>query len=126
MFIFGKIIRLCIILFLGFSIIFSLYSIYRDLIEEKLIEKTKIQGNEIVDALERYFAENKRYPDSLDKLVPKYLTKIPRPKWGQGWRYISGGESFFIETGYKDILGGNEYYPSLQYFIEIHEWLLDS
>lgn len=35
------------------------------------------RANEVVQALKRFHAEQQRYPDKLDELVPKYLPRVP-------------------------------------------------
>ena len=122
----SKIMRICMILILGFLIIFAGYSMYRNLIDENLRKETMVSGDKIVKGLESYFLKYNKYPDSLNELIPEYLDKIPKAKWGEGWRYESDSKSFWIETGYKDVLGGEDYYPSLHYFHEEKKWILDS
>jgi hypothetical protein len=41
----------------------------------------------VARALDRYRRRNGRYPDRLDRLVPKYLDKLPRDPWGRGLIY---------------------------------------
>ena len=42
-------------------------------------EKTAIErGNQIIEALENYYADNGYYPNKLEELRPKYIKRIPR------------------------------------------------
>lgn len=38
---------------------------------------SKERADEVVQALKRFHAEQQRYPDKLDDLVPKYLPRVP-------------------------------------------------
>jgi hypothetical protein len=57
----------------------------------------------VLEALEAYKKDNATYPDSLDDLIPKYLTEIPRPPIGlirdEGDRfvYLNYGDSYALE-----------------------------
>jgi hypothetical protein len=52
------------------------------------LEKTKRQGQELVEALRAYRADHGAYPEALEALVPGYLPKLEPPAWGLGvWRY---------------------------------------
>lgn len=89
--------------------------------------ETMAIGDEIVEALDRYFSEHGRYPNSFDALVPKYLDKIKAPIWGEAWQYESyppNGDAFELKVGYKD--WGNSYYPVMYYISTEKKWLYDS
>ncbi|HAX61875.1 MAG TPA: hypothetical protein DCX95_04890 [Elusimicrobia bacterium] len=45
---------------------------------ENKIEKVMENGNIIISALEKYYSDNKNYPEELSELIPEYLTKIPK------------------------------------------------
>ena len=78
-------------------------------------------GNEIVEALQTYYDDNKRYPISLDELVPKYLKEIKEPLWGDsGWEY--GGSPSLLKVGYKSY---DALYPMMIYNQE-HGWIYDT
>jgi hypothetical protein len=54
-------------------------------------------GNTIVEALERYKLDKGEYPESLEQLVPDYMSKIPKHKVGtKRWKYTSGGTNFVL------------------------------
>lgn len=39
----------------------------------------------VIAAVEQYKAAEKRYPDKLEQLMPKYLAAVPRGRWGKFW-----------------------------------------
>lgn len=45
--------------------------------DEKALVEIKIQAQPIIEALDRYYADNGYYPYALKELEPKYLYKIP-------------------------------------------------
>jgi hypothetical protein len=64
--------------------------------DTKHLEETKQIGNTVVQALEKYRADNGRYPVSLEKLVPAYLFEIPKPTWGlKKWKYETENKDEF-------------------------------
>ena len=83
-------------------------------------------GNEIVGALEKYFADHGQYPNSLNVLVPKYIEQIKPPTWGKGWIYTPfyGSKTFMLETGYKS-WGGSSLYPVMSYDSDNKRWIVD-
>ncbi len=91
-----------------------------DLIESGRLATIDL-GNEIVEALEGYYADTGRYPASLDELVPKYLNEIKEPLWGDsGWEY--GGSPAQLKVGYKS---RGQLYPMMVYNSE-HGWIYDA
>jgi ABC-type transport system substrate-binding protein len=77
------------------------------------IEYNMIQGNKIIDAIERYYEANGYYPENLDCLVPVYLAEIPLTKDGQTFKYRLNdyfiyGLSFNI-PGTENVHGGCGY-----------------
>ena len=78
-------------------------------------------GDELVNALETYYNDKQKYPNSLDDLVPHYLDIVQEPKWGDsGWEYDGGPES--LKVGYKTKHGG--LYPQMVYTKQ--GWVYDS
>jgi len=57
----------------------------------------------VLEALEAYKKDNATYPESLNELVPKYLTEIPRPPIGlirddgDRFTYLNYGDSYALE-----------------------------
>jgi hypothetical protein len=70
-----------------------------DLIERRNLRATVRAGDEIVDALEGYRATEGRYPQSLEELIPKYLSSIPAARWGlKTWQYSANGNEFSLQV----------------------------
>ena len=60
-------------------------------------QRLAIVLNQIIFALKTYRAENGKYPDSLNALVPNYLDRIPpNPLKGEEFDYSSDGENFIL------------------------------
>ena len=60
---------------------------------EKNIVITETRGMQVVQALSKHKLEAKNYPDSLDKLVPKFISALPKCPGGEGFGYSqSNGE----------------------------------
>jgi hypothetical protein len=108
-------------------VLIILFFIYMDFLDpnrpskrrERLYETRKI-GIDIVVALEAYHNEHNQYPKVLDALLPKYLNKVEPPTWGNsGWLYTSGGQGFYLETGYKMM---DTLYPAMYYYSSERQW----
>ena len=84
--------------------------------------ETMAIGDEIVKALDNYFGDHSRYPNSLESLVPNYLDQIKLPKWGEKWEYKSDEKSFWLEVGYKSF-GSTKNYPVMYYTPQ--GWVVD-
>jgi hypothetical protein len=76
-------------------------------IDEKEINKAKLEGcysnlKNIATALEMYYQDYKKYPDTLSALVPSYLKKIPEcPAAGKdvysgSYRLIDNGKDYMM------------------------------
>ena len=113
-----------ILILIVISVVFL--ELFIDLDKDRL--ETMDVGNEIIKALESYYAENGKYPQSLNQLVPKYLHEIKFPKWGEGgWVYKYGDPNYFrITVGYKN--WGKSYYPVMYYSSAQKEvgWICDN
>jgi hypothetical protein len=57
----------------------------------------------IVAAVEAYKVSNKRYPEKLAELQPKYLGKIPRPAPGTNFVYASSSDGAAAWFGYQTL-----------------------
>ena len=57
--------------------------------EKDTAKKIIIAGRSVISALEHFYIDNERYPDTLRELTTKYLQSIPTPKiLGQrSWQY---------------------------------------
>jgi hypothetical protein len=88
------------------------------------INASKVRGDMIVEQLERFHTEEGRYPESLDDLVPEYLTEIPHPTDGEGFFYEPRDNGFRLKFGYwfvKDI----DLYPRCCFSSSEKKWLID-
>lgn len=72
-----------------FLLVFIIASqVYRSDWSDDLIVESKLRGDEIAVALEKYFRDHSYYPDSLTSLVPKYIESIKQPVAGKRqWEY---------------------------------------
>ncbi len=63
---------------------------------EKDVKAAKKEVERIAEAVKKFHAAKKRYPDKLAELVPGYLAKVPDPIVGDDltWGYRSRGDSF--------------------------------
>lgn len=53
------------------------------MLDHQASEKEQRNYDTIIAAVEQYKAAEKRYPDTLDQLVPKYLAAVPAGRWGK-------------------------------------------
>ncbi|MCD4785387.1 MAG: type II secretion system protein GspG [Candidatus Eremiobacteraeota bacterium] len=70
----------------------SFFSYFPDTLVESYkrynIEISSLRGMKLLCALKYYRAENGKYPDSLNELVPKYINKIPKDPFPRDGKYI--------------------------------------
>ena len=108
------------------------------------LEKSQSVGDSLVAALSRYHAANHHYPDSLVRLVPAQLAKVPVPSWGtKRWEYFAYQYSMKTPEGrgirvalptadslrrfFELSLPGNpEHYPVLYFNSEYGSWVYDN
>ena len=86
------------------------------------IAETKQRGNQILEALAQYKTEKGCYPEILNELIPRYLSEIKQPVWGnKKWDYkiFENSESYELSVG-KD----ENNYPVL--FNSGQDWYFDS
>lgn len=63
------------------------------------IDETKKRGNQIIQALERFRADQGHYPTSLTDLVPKYIHTLPSATWGtRTWKYAADANGFTLSV----------------------------
>lgn len=75
-----------------------------------LTDENRPAGEEIVAAVEAYKAANKRYPENLALLQPKYVGKIPSPAPGTNFVYAIPTDASAAWFGYQTQRGMlNEY-----------------
>lgn len=87
------------------------------IIEEK--ESGKQQGDEIVEAIERYYKETSQYPNNLDELIPIYLGELPLTITGQqfGYRLVEP-QIYYLSF----LLGRREGRFACTYMGDLKEW----
>jgi hypothetical protein len=77
-----------------------------------LTDENRPASEEIVAAVEAYKVSNKRYPEKLAQLQPKYLGKIPRPAPGTNFVYGVSSDGTAAWVGYQTSRGGLTEYDS--------------
>ena len=82
-----------------------------------LTDVNRPAGEEIVAAVEAYKVSNKRYPEKLAQLQPKYIGKIPRPAPGTNFVYAVSSDGTVAWFGYQASSGGLSEYGS-----GTHKW----
>ena len=68
-----------------------------------LTDENRPAGEEIVAAVEAYKVSNKRYPEKLADLQPKYLGKIPKPAPGTNFVYATSSDRGTAWFGYQTL-----------------------
>lgn len=83
----------------------------------------KVNAYKIINGVNKYFQDNKTYPDTLTKLIPTYLSYIPEMRFGlrtQAYEYVhfvqseqcsqhfvltwyNFGEFVYYDTRYKNV-----------------------
>lgn len=78
------------------------------------------QADKVIQALEAYKKDSAVYPETLEELVPKYLSSIPNPKMGKGQNnkfYYDRGFEFSLESRRGKIESDNPQKYRITYFI---------
>jgi len=106
--------------------------------DEGKVEESKQRGAAIVQALERYRADQGDYPPTLDALVPRYVGTIEPPTWGlRRWRYrrysagdVVRGVPAPAENGKRyfqlSVAANEQGYPVLYYDFAAQRWVLNN
>jgi len=63
---------------------------------EKYVTMTESRGTQLLQALSRHKLEAGSYPDSLGKLVPKYIPALPACPAGEPFAYALAGAEFTL------------------------------
>lgn len=63
---------------------------------EKNIAILESRGTQIIQAMSKYRLESGKYPDSLDKLAPKFLSVVPKCPGGEAMAYSPSGADYLI------------------------------
>ena len=97
---------------IGAGVLIALIVIYEVVAIFVLTDENRPAGKEIVAAVEAYKLGNKRYPEHLAELQPKYLQKIPRPAPGTNFVYAVSSDGTAAWFGYQTSRGGFSEYGS--------------
>ena len=90
----------------------GVYVGYKVLMGFVFTDENRPAGEEIVAAMEAYKAANKRYPESLALLQPKYVGKLPSPAPGTNFVYAIPTDGSAAWFGYQTRRGMLEEYDS--------------
>jgi hypothetical protein len=78
-----------------------LYVLYRLVVAFVLGDANQPASEQIVAAVETYKLGNKRYPEKLSELQPKYLPKIPHPAPDTNFVYATSSDGTIAWFGYQ-------------------------
>jgi hypothetical protein len=96
----------------GAGVLVALVVIYKLVVIFVLTDENRRAGEEIVAAIEAFKQGNKRYPEKLAQLQPKYLGKIPLPAPGTNFVYAASSDGTAAWFGYQTSGGGLTEYGS--------------
>ncbi len=88
------------------GVLVALVAIYKLVVVFVLTDENGPAGDEIVAAVEAFKRGNKRYPENLAELQPKYLGTIPRPARGTNFVYGVSSDGSTAWFGYQRSRGG--------------------
>lgn len=97
---------------IAFGTIVGVFVAYKLVIAFAFRDENRPAGEEIVAAVEAYKAANKRYPEKLALLQPKYLGKIPAPAPGTNFVYAIPSDGSAAWFGYQTLRGVFSEYDS--------------
>jgi hypothetical protein len=86
---------------LGAAVLVALVVVYKLVVITVLTDENRRAGEEIVAAIEAFKQQNKRYPEKLAQLQPKYLGKIPLPAPGTNFVYAASPDGTAAWFGYQ-------------------------
>jgi hypothetical protein len=86
------------------------------------VDETKRRGDVLIQALNKYHADNGRFPSALAELSPRYLKEIPEPDWGlRRWLYEASESDFYLQVNETERTpDGDSHW--LRYDGEISRW----
>jgi hypothetical protein len=78
--------------------------------DDESIASAKAAGTSLVSSLYKYRNDHKRFPETLQELVPAYADAIPSPTAGSGrWEYVCVAHMNEFELSFGDEIQ-DEYY----------------
>src|SRR5207248_10731498 len=78
-----------------------LYAVYKLVVIFVLTDENQPASEEIVAAAEVYKPSNKRYPEKIAQLQPKYLPQIPQPAPGTNFVDATNSDDTAARLGYR-------------------------
>lgn len=96
----------------GAGALVALIVVYQLVTIFALTDENRAAGKEIVAAVEAFKQGNKRFPEHLADLQPKYLAKIPKPAPGTNFVYAISSDGTVAWFGYQTVRGGLSEYDS--------------
>jgi hypothetical protein len=97
---------------MGAGVLVATIVVYKLLMIFVFTDANRPAGEEIVAAVEAFKAGNKRYPEKLAQLQPKYLGKVPRPAPATNFVYGVSSDGAAAWFGYQKSNGGLSEYSS--------------
>jgi hypothetical protein len=82
------------------------------------------RGNTIVKAIEAYQKANGKYPDTLNQLIPSYLSDIPMTSTGQAffYRLFNSGSPLASEVYWVSFRAVDQNHVTCTYFRRLDYW----
>lgn len=96
----------------AFATVAGVYIVYKLVTLFAFRDENRPAGEQIVAAVEAYKAANKRYPEKLALLQPRYLGKIPPPAPGTNFVYAIPSDGSAAWFGYQTLRGVFSEYDS--------------
>ena len=96
----------------GAGVLIALIAIYELVVTFVLTDENRPAGKQIVAAVEAFKQGNKRYPEHLAELQPRYLATIPRPAAGTNFVYAISSDGTVAWFGYQTSSGGISEYAT--------------
>jgi hypothetical protein len=88
------------------------------------VRASKTRGNALIAAIDAYKRDHNRYPDTLDDLVPRYVSKIEQPTaGGERWDYYSEYSGSTFTLAFEDDRAS---VPRWYYRPDLHRWVFKS
>ena len=91
---------------IGVAVLVALIATYELVTIFVLTDENRPAGKEIIAAVEAFKLGNKRYPERLAELQPRYLANIPRPAPGTNFVYAVSSDGTAAWFGYQTSSGG--------------------
>ncbi len=104
-----------------FAVIFPVVSFLTIILVGRFSPESLIKeyGVVIAQQLDQYRADHGKYPETLEQLMPTYLTELREPKIVWGWLYVATSDSFTLGyVSYVDRMG----YSVAVYTSESRNW----